>query len=117
MRAYEKVRQTTMTTSCGAVFAQYAKTNKSALNAQIDEGASPHELYANRVYLEAVYNQEMHEDEAPLTYTFFKGITPEEFVAQCDADAPDRVYLCGYNNTRIRKMNTRMAIELSEPWM
>ena len=31
-------------------------------------------------------------DSAPLTYTFFKGITPEEFMAQCDADRADRSY-------------------------
>jgi hypothetical protein len=42
--------------------------------------------------LEKVYKKEMKPEDADLTYTFFKGVTPEEFTAQCDADKPSRTY-------------------------
>ena len=86
------VREKPITSSFGAIFVQYAKTNKSGLNSEIDDGCSPFELKVKTKTLEAIYRGESSEDDVELTYTYFKGITPEEFIAQCDADKDSRVY-------------------------
>ena len=71
---------------------QYAKTNKSGLSVELDDGCAAHELLVNRDALESVYTDHTKQDSADLTYTFFKGITPEQFAAECDAARPGRSY-------------------------
>ena len=63
---------------------QYAKTNKSGLCSEIDDGCSPFDLAANKEALVAVYRGDKSENDVDLTYTYLKGVAPEEFIPMAE---------------------------------
>ena len=68
------------------------KTNKSGLNAIVNQNASQFELWLNRDALQHVAAG-ASKNEVNLTLTYIPGSMPEELFARCDANAPGRVTL------------------------
>jgi hypothetical protein len=87
-----RIRQQPMTTSFGAVFFHFAKTNKSGMSAVLDEGATALELLVNGVELAKVEAKTLSKDDAQYTYTYFPGASPEAFIEHCDADRDGRTH-------------------------
>ena len=81
-----QIRQRPMTTSGAWNFYHFAKTNKSAINNIIDIGAVEFELHVNHTALQKVFEGEVAAEDTPLTYTYIPGASPEELVAQRDAE-------------------------------
>ncbi len=87
-----KIRQKPITTSFGAIFFHFAKTNKSGMSSIVEEAAGEFELHVNYEQLKKVFEGQLKEDAATTTMTFLPGATPEELIARCDASTKGRTF-------------------------
>lgn len=74
------------------MFYHYAKTNKSGLQAMVDEALHNFQIEVNMRELNALREGTRTREEACLTTTYMKGVTPERFFAKCDADMEGRCF-------------------------
>jgi hypothetical protein len=129
-----KIRQKPIPTSLGFVFYHYAKTNKSGLQSMVDEAMHKFQILVNRKELELIQAKRKQRDDAVLTTTYMKGVTPERFFAKCDADMEGRSFcsmllghdefagwaeevglLPGGKGTKERQANLNIAFDTGRP--
>ena len=71
-----RIRQSPLPASLGFVFYHYAKTNKSGMQALLDSACHQFQLIVNAPTLKKFGDKRAARDNAVLTTTYIKGITP-----------------------------------------